>query len=281
MSIDFFFILGYVLLILFLWTIPFFRKVFVSHKAELFTFSSGYIFLLADIKNGNTNPVIFNKNWDELNNWLIGIGIILALVSIVMTFLEKENLKTYETVSKELTFMTTKFENVKNEYFKLCSDHIREIFNDFFAQSNGCGRVSIYKHEGENFKLLGRYSNNPTYNKPGRVIYPENEGFIAKGWENEKFEIYGIPKWTKNGSAWKTFISGKCNMSDENLRKIKMKSCSFYIYRFNNEDARNPHGIMVLEQIKKDQIPNLVIEKIIEDHEKQIKSLMKSMKSLE
>lgn len=281
MSIDIFFILGYLLLILFLWTIPFLRNVFINHKAELFTLSSGYIFLLADIKNGNSNLVIFNKSWNQINDLLIVIGLILAIVSIVMTFLEKENLQSYESVTTELLSVKNKFELVKKEYFKLCSDHIREIFNDFFTQSGGSGRVSLYKHEGETFKLLGRYSNNPTFNKPGRDVYHDDEGFIAKGWENETFEIYEIPKWTKNGSAWKSFIKAKCNISDDKLKRINMKSCSFYIYRFNNEDARNPHGIMVLEQIKNDQIPITVVEKILDDHEKQIISLMKSMKSLE
>ncbi len=280
MSADIFFILGYIILILVLWLIPFFRNIFLNHKTELFTLSSGYIFLLADIKNGNTNLVFLNKSWDDLNNWLVAVGIILAFVSIILSYFEKLKQESHEKTVTELVSVKKKLEAVKVEYYKLCSDHIREIFHGFFAESEGSGRVSLYKHDGSFFKLLGRYSNNPIYNKIGRDIYPEDEGFIAQGWENEKFEVHGIPKWTKNGSAWRNHIKGLCKIDDEKLRKIKMKSCSFYIHRFNNEDARNPHGIIVLEQLKSDEISSDVILNIFNEHEKQIISLLKSMKSL-
>jgi hypothetical protein len=281
MSAEIFYIFGYLLFVLLLWTIPFFRKIFVEHKAELFTFSSGYIFLLADIKsNDESCKVILDMTWKELNPWLITVGIILGLISIIMTYLYKKRQQNIDSLTRALKVTQDKFNLIKQEYFKLCSDHIKEVFDDFFDQSNGCGRVSLYKHEGNSFKLLGRYSNNPIYNKAGREEYPDNEGFIAKGWENEHYQISGIPKWSGNGRKYSTFVKANCDIADNTLRTLPMKSCSFYIHRFNNDNAQNPHGIIVLEQLKSDVIPLVLINKILDEHEKQIIFLLKSMKSL-
>ncbi|SFC72154.1 hypothetical protein [Flavobacterium phragmitis] len=281
MTVDIFFLLGYFIVILIFWAIPYFRNFLESHKSELLTISSGYIFLLADVKSDDKTIVMFGKNWEELNTFLIVVGLVLAFISIVLSYYEKQKQQSFETITTELASTKTKLKKIQEEYKELCSENIKEIFSDFLSTSNGNGRVSLYKHEGTNFKLLGRYSNNPIYNKEGQETYSDSEGFIAKGWQNNRFEVHSIPNWSGKGAQYKSHVKALCNITDERLKKLTMKSRSFFIYRFNNNhNAGNPHGIIVFEKMNDSQIQTALIDAIFQNHEAQIISLLKNMKSL-
>ncbi|WP_291118421.1 hypothetical protein [Empedobacter sp. UBA7248] len=280
MTADIFFFIGYIFIILILFLIPFTKRIFEKNIAELFTISSGYLFLLADIKNESKNKIIFDLSWAELNTSLVFIGILLIIIGVIVNFSQKNKNLSYTQMQTELQTTQQKFKNIEKEYFKLCSDNIRVIFENFFSLTDGQGRVSIYKFDDNQFKLLGRYSNNPEFNKIGRGNYSSNEGFIAKGWQNETFKIDSCPKWTGKGKEYKDFMKSVCNISDTALRKIRMKSRSFFIYRINNEDSRPPLGIIVFEQIKPQPIDQQLIKNIILNHEAQIQFLIKSMKTI-
>lgn len=280
MSEEIFFLIGYPTLILFSWLFPFLRKLFLQHKPELLGFTAGYYFLLADIKSGKTELVAFGKCWDEINNYLVVLGVIFGVIGILLSAYEKSNLKKLHETLELLVQANKKLEAIRNEYYKLCSDNLKSIFSSFFDETSGNGRVSLYKHTGHNFILLGRYSQNPTYNKKSRSGYPDNEGFIAKGWEDGEFEINDIPMWKGAGTQYKSYVKSRCNISEEVLQNINMRSKSYYIYRFDNHDASNPLGIIVFEKIQATGIDKSTIRKILESQNYQIKFLLKTMKSL-
>lgn len=280
MSEEIFFLIGYPILILFSWLFPFLRRLFLQHKPELLGFSAGYYFLLADIKSEKSELVAFGKCWEEINNYLVVIGVIFGVIGILLSAYEKSKLKKLHETLELLNQANEKLKAIRNEYYKLCSDNLKSIFSSFFDETSGNGRVSLYKHTGHNFILLGRYSQNPTYNKIGRGGYPDNEGFIAKGWEDGEFEINDIPMWKGAGTQYKSYVKSKCNISDEVLQNINMRSKSFYIYRFNNHDASNPLGIIVFEKIEANGISKNTVKGIINAQNNQIKFLLKTMKSL-
>lgn len=281
MTNDIFFLLGYVLCILILWLIPYFREILLRHKSELLGFSSGYIFLLADIKSSNKTTVVFNKTWEGLNTYLVCTGVLLGIISIFHSAYEKGKQRNLKVLSEELTNTKAILNKVKSEYYNLCSDSIKDIFKDFFATASGNGRVSLYKHDGNSFKLLGRAADNPEHSNRGLEIYPEDEGFIALGWQNGHFEIHDIPHWSgKSGANYRNFMKARCNINDDRLKKLTMRSRSFYVYRFNNSTAQKPYGIIVFEKLNENQIQTGTINTIFQTHETQIVSLLKSMKSL-
>lgn len=280
MTTDIFYLLGFPILILIIWTIPYFRNIFKQYRPELFAFTSGYIFLLCDIKNGDHNTVIFNRNWDDLGPLLLIFAILLGLIGIGLNIKQKENQKSNESLKIENQNLEKKLGDIKKEYYKVCSDTIKFMFDDFFANSDGNGRVSIYKHQDDKFILLGRYSKNPQYNKRGREIYLDDEGFISKGWEIGEFIIDHSPKWIGNGRDYKSFMKSNCSISDETLKKINMKSCSFFVTRIENEDARNPLGVIVFEKLTNTTIDKANVKHSLLIHKAQIETLIKSMKTI-
>lgn len=280
MTADVFFFIGYIFIILILFLIPFTKKIFEKNIAELFTITSAYLFLLADIKNDSKKKIVSDLSWEDINSFLVFGGIVFMIIGVIVNFLQKNKNLSFSQIQTELQTTKDKLKNIQKEYFKLCSDNIRVIFESFFIQTDGQGRVSIYKFDDDQFKLLGRYSNNPEFNRIGRGNYSSSEGFIAKGWQFGKFEINSAPKWVGNGKDYKDFMRFNCNITDGALKKIRMKSRSFYIYRIKNEDSRPPLGIIVFEQIKPQAINQILIEGIISSHEAQLQFLIKSMKTI-
>ncbi|MBF4519164.1 hypothetical protein IRZ71_22655 [Flavobacterium sp. ANB] len=281
MSSDIFFLVGYVFIILILYIIPKTKKFAETNTNEIIGITSAYIYLLADIKNDSTNLIAFGFSWKDLNTVLVFTGIGLSLLYIYINFKNKSEFRNDQEIKNSLEQAEKKINDSQTEFYKLCSDIIKSYFHEFFENSNGSGRVSIYKFEENHFTLLGRYSNNPIYNNKGRITYDYNEGFIAIGWQSVMpFEIYGLPKYTAKGKEWKAAIRDKCTISDRTLNKIKMKSSSFFIKRVNNDDSGNPLGIIVVEQLRSNRIDNENITQILDDNHKIIASLIKSMKTL-
>lgn len=281
MSQDIFFFIVPVLLVLFLFAIPVTRKLLRNFITELVAACGGYVFTLADIKSESNNLLLFNYSWKELDDLLIIIAALLTIIAIFISAHEKRKRKEYSDLEKELDKCNQKMKRIKEEYFKLCSDTIKESFNSFYETTSGNGRVSIYKHNGSCFTLLGRYSNNPVYNSRGEEIYPDDEGFIAFGWQNQSFYIHSIPKWVGNGTDYKTYVKKHCRINEQRLKSLTMKSRSFYVQRVDSKDSSNPLGIVVFEKIDDTIISKLLVDQIFEIHEGRIFSLLKSMNTLE
>lgn len=275
----FFFIPIIFFLILFL--IPLTGKFLANLKSEFLHFSSGYVFFLISFKQASNKIVLFNNSWEQLNIYLIILALLLGLIGILISSREKEKRTNFSRIETELKDTKKILEKIKLEYYKLCNDMIKDIFSPFFISSHGNGRVSLYKHSGQNFKLLGRYSQNPEYQKKGIEIYPDNEGFIAKGWCNKTYKIDSIPQWDHKGSKYKSFIKKTCNISDNRINKINMKSRAYYVYRLDSFDSQAHHGVAVFETIDPEPIDTESINTIFKINDSRIVSLFKSMKSLD
>lgn len=278
MTDEVFYLIGPLILVLIL--IATFRDYYPEYKTELFTFVGTYLFFICGLKNDSTDIVIFDKTWEELSPILILLSCFITLVTIYFSIRTKRRKKNLQQCKGELEGLENKLVLVRREYYKLCSDIIKYMFSEFFDASGGNGRVSVYKHTKGMFMLLGRYSKNPEYNIRGRETYTDSEGFINIGWQEGVFEIYDIPTWVGNGREYKSFIRKFCDITENSLKQIKMKSCSFYIRRMENEDARNPIGIIVFEQIQGSKINTEQIEAKIDFYKQQLDTLIKSMKTI-
>lgn len=280
MSTDLFFFIAYFFLILILFILKWTKDFAYKNLNEFIGVTSAYLYLLADIKNDSDNKIIFDLNWKDLNDFLVYSGVFLAFLYLYLNYKTKNNFVNDVTLLAENNELRENFINSKREFYKLCSDIIRSTFPDFYSSSNGNGRISIYKYDNNSFTLLGRYCPNPLFNLQGRAHYPENEGLIAKGWQEGEIIEFNIPKFSKSGREWKKHMKAICNISDSSLEKIKMKSCSYYIQRISNEDSRNPLGIIVLETLSPDIIDDFYIKNQLELNKEIISSLIKSMKTI-
>jgi len=282
MTSESLFLIGFVVFVLVLLAIDCTRKVLIEYQTEVLGIASAYVFLLADIKgDDDTSIVAFNQTWKDLNTYLVVIGLLLAFLGVFLSFKQKAKQKTNRELELELQKMSTSLKKAKDEHYDLCNDYIKELFSVFFANSIGNGRVSLYRHKESSFVLIGRYSNNPQFSKRGQEVYPDDEGFMSLGWQQGTYECNNIPEWEgKLGTRYREFMKQKSNVTDERLKKLTMRSRSFYIYRFNNSNAQKPHGLIVFEQLTPNPIQAEIINQVFHDHEAQLVRLLRSMSVL-
>lgn len=272
----------YAFVILILWAFEKSRKFLKTNLTELITAASAYIYLLSDIKS-QSDDILFDKySWKDCNLFLIIIGSIVFLLGLYLGYRKNQHFLSLNTLETDLATQVNNNKKIKDEYYSLCSNYIKEIFETFFSSvDNGNSRISIYKHQGTYFNLLGRCSDNPAYNKKGQQTYPDTEGFIALGWQNKTYKIHNVPEWKHKGATYKSFMKEKCIIQEDRLKKLTMHSRSFYIHRLDNPNSTNPHGIIVFEKMSDAEIDTQIIENVFLTHKNQIIALLKSMKTLD
>ena len=240
----------------------------------------------------NSNSILIGDiTWKKGGIFILIIGIAVYLASFLFENKESENIKKIiednkalnqnnQALKRDNINIEQKIEYIESDYYRLCSNILRNSFSqNFFDLTDNNGRISLYKHESDKFVLLGRYSNNPTYNEKGRGNYSSKEGFISLGWEKKEFKIDGIPEYTNKGSDYINHIRNNCNINSGTISKMRMRSRSYYVYRFDNEDSRKPLGIIVFEKLSSNSIDTDIINKQ-EEIKDIISSLLKGMKNI-
>lgn len=271
----------YAIIILILWAIEKTRAILKTNFPELILSISSYIYLLSDIKSSSDDLLIGNYKWKEANLLLIVIGTLLLFFGFFLAYKKNSEFLKFESLKTQLEKEINNKQKIKDEYYSLCSIYIKEIFSDFFNPQEGNSRVSLYKHQGTHFTLLGRYSDNPAYTKKGLQKYLDTEGFISLGWQNGTYKIFNVPPWKHSGVEYKRFMKAHCTIDENRLNKLTMHSRSFYIYRFDSSNVTNPHGIIVFEKMSETEIETQTIDKIFVEHKAQLITLLKSMNTLD
>lgn len=268
-----------VLLILGLNTIPTIRNYIFKYLSEFLTVFGAIGLTLIDIMSESEEIFIGNKTWTDSWGFLLLFFFIILISAIVVSAnRNKHNLSLQDQV-KLNKHLIREIELYKKEYYNLCSINILYLFKDFFT--SGSERISIYKHQGSHFTLLGRYAKNPSNNSQTTYEYNDNEGLIGKAWNEGELILNNAPKWVKNGREYKKFMKNNCNISNERLGAIRMKSQSYYIRTLNdNSTSENPDGIIVFESISPSKVNKEECQKLITDNEQAVLSLLQNMKSL-
>lgn len=199
----------------------------------------------------------------EQYKWYFTILISLLFISIaVISFIKDSNrFKKVKLLEKEILDLkndnikiSNEKSNLENEIESLLID-TKEIFDSYLGfmskslQLDHNHRVSVYKHSIDKFMIIGRYSDNPKFKKINRNQYPENEGFISIAWEKGEFMVDDLPDPQKESEKYLEQIKSMCDISDEVLSRIKMKSQSFYIKTLYGHDSMQPKAVLVIEGI--------------------------------
>ncbi|MER2997393.1 hypothetical protein [Pontibacter populi] len=167
----------------------------------------------------------------------------------------------------------------KKEYYNLCSNNILHLFKSFYT--TGGERISIYKHHGDHFTLLGRCAMNKAYNQASEYKYKEDEGLIGDGWVHGEAFVTGAPQWVNKGKTYIEFMRARCVISERRLKKIRMKSRSIYVKTLNDVNtAANPDGIIVFESMSPTKVEKAECATLISSSEKALLALLKDMSSL-
>ncbi|MEN9656208.1 MAG: hypothetical protein RL311_1159 [Bacteroidota bacterium] len=243
----------------------------------------GYAIIGALYEHGD--KLFLGRRYDFYGFWLI---IILFFLNLIVgyfiiqknkrqTFLEFEN----DNLSNKLQRLETDFEELYGDYLQLFSEQLALIFIKLGYTANE--RISVYRHEGEKFVIIGRYSNNPTFNQINHKQFPNNEGFISQAWESQQGELYigQIPKYETNKkrqNPYYDFVKSKCIITPQRLTKMRMKSRNYYLKVINDNSNLKRVAIIVFESIDENKLAKDKINDVIEFENQRLNSFITKMR---
>lgn len=116
-----------------------------------------------------------------------------------------------------------------------------------FLELKNSERISLYVLDDDKFCIIGRYSENPTYDMKGRCVYPSNSGYISKCLKNDDGNPYYFrEKLPKKNKSYITAVSKDTGMTEMEITNLSMKSRAYFT-RVIKDNNRNNVGILVIE----------------------------------
>ncbi len=186
-----------------------------------------------------------------------------------------------KTLQKEVARLEELLGEVEKDYFKTFEIQLEALYKSL--NFSGTERISIYRHNGQHFLLLGRYSKNPNYSKRGRAIYFDYEGCIGEAWDKGKACDYNIPDSITNETGYLQRMKSRWGLHENIVQKFTMKSRSFAAYAIDNfQIPLKRTAVIVFESLEPQRINNSNLQGVLtNDNLLVIRQLLETMKPLE
>jgi hypothetical protein len=108
-------------------------------------------------------------------------------------------------------------------------------------------RISVYRHRGGAFQMIGRYSDNPVYRRRGeRAIYPDDEGVIGRAWREESATA-NLPDPDAEPDLYYEVLENEWNIDRATAEKFTMKSRSYVAKALYEPKGVDRVAIVVVE----------------------------------
>lgn len=128
-------------------------------------------------------------------------------------------------------------------------------------------RVTLYRHDANQFIMFARYSPNPEYEKPGRGYYPDDQGCIASAWRHGRTEETIVADPTVDPEGYVSEQKDRFGIPKGVTRALNMKSRQFLGLRIVDLEGRSA-GVLVFESTNEASLPVGVIEQALDEIER-------------
>nr|WP_314735424.1 hypothetical protein [uncultured Campylobacter sp.] len=157
-------------------------KYYIS-VIEFFIFVFGIVLTL--VVEGKFEDYIPYTKKHPLNSIVIVVVIFLALFVVkIMHEIKKYNAEEeLLKASKENTFWQNLISNFKYQISKPLEDELCKVFKELKLDSQY--RITVYTHTSDIFFSIGRYSENPSFKKFGRIAISDKNELIFRAWEQQ------------------------------------------------------------------------------------------------
>ncbi len=154
-------------------------------------------------------------------------------------------------------------EEVRGSYYSLCSSELTSILRNALGYGD-TERISAYRHREaiSAFQLIGRYSENPTYNKPGRPVYPEDEGVIRDAW-GEGVATASLPDRRTDEEEYYRTLEVEWNIGRSTAEDLTMGSREYVACALYEPQGEHRVAVIVVESdsvgiLSKDDVTRVI-----------------------
>ena len=107
-----------------------------------------------------------------------------------------------------------------------------------------------------------RYSVNPELAKKGRARYPDDEGCIARAWQEQEFHIEDLPDPSDDFDAYLERQESAFGVPRETLESMKMHSRAYLGYRIDGAEPGQWLAVLMIESIEPDGLTENIAKKL-------------------
>ena len=214
--------------------------------------------------------------WSETYGRIFIFATFFTICGAIANLRYDKKVKNCYQLYEKVQTLEDQLAEAKGGYFYLLEHQIQILFTQIDLGNND--RISVYSHEEQAFIMLGRYSPNPEYKKPGRGIYPDDQGCIGEAWRQGKSIISNIPNPGTKG-YYREML--RWNITENIANSLQMKSQCYVGYAIHN-NHRNRIAVIVFESIDPSGLDDKKINsKLIGGGEEMIALFLEKMHSLE
>ncbi len=193
----------------------------------------------------------WHERWEV---WLFWSSIVGAGVSIYATAKNSQSLsgltEERNSLLQSVARLRSLDEEIQQKYSDLCSLHLSALMSRMGLMPND--RVSIYKHNGNaSFYRVARYSTHPDHAKPGRSIYPDDEGCIGLAFREGSAFDEALPA---NPARYENCLAESWHVPAEVARRLTMKSRSIAAFALQKPIGGRRFAIIVFESMASGRI---------------------------
>lgn len=180
---------------------------------------------------------------------LVGIGILCAAGSIIYNRRRhRPTLHALTSENKTLKSKVTACEEQINSRVGNLVDVVKVLLRDLASDLDiykGDTRLSVYKHSGNQFYMVGRVSPNETYAVVGRPSYPDTEGFIGEVWQQADDKTY--VKFPTARENWLDTQVKSYGFQREVAEKLKMQTTAMMATKLRRDTHGDAFGVLCIE----------------------------------
>lgn len=164
-----------------------------------------------------------------------------------MNYTKENKVKDIKEYNKKLTIEN---ETLSQTIESLPQDNLPFLYGEL--ELDNVSRISIYIFDDEHFTMIGRWASRLDLRKPGRNVYPKDQGFTSKAWNDGTKGYYHhnkLPDYEKNSKAYIDEVQKHSKISEDIIKSLSMKSRSYFAKTIKGEYNREIIGVIVIESL--------------------------------
>ena len=170
---------------------------------------------------------------------------VLTLVGSVVIWSRAPGLRYLKRRVAELEAV---LERAERDYYDQFAVELSVILKDELGYGD-TERISVYRHRGGAFQMIGRYSDDPVYKRSGRSIYPDDEGIIGRAWR-EGSATADLPDPDAEPERYYEVLENEWNVSRTTAEELTMRSRAYAARALYEPKGVDRVAIVVVESTR-------------------------------
>ncbi|MEJ5096028.1 MULTISPECIES: hypothetical protein [Sphingomonas] len=183
-----------------------------------------------------------------MSDWIGPTFFSVAILSFLVTLIQS-------VLRPSIKSLQSKVDLVGESLRTLCDGLMTDLASKLAISHKDDSRASLYVHDGNShFVLIGRYSPNPVLRKPGRPFYPDDQGCIAKGWQ----QGWSFENTLGNGANYTRNTEARYGIPTADIVRFAMKSKLLGAHRVDSNGE--PIAVVLVESMRQDRFDEQALE---------------------